>query len=100
MCYAHKDISKALNSDVTVASVVANHLGLKSNFFSHNKDSTILKQTFEIFKIEGVVHLKLPSNLRDYITNYNAVVIGKEDDESEFDYVIGLNAKNKIGFWR
>lgn len=98
--YAHKDISTALSQEVTVASVVASHLGLKPNFFSHNKDSVILNETFELFKIEGIVHLRLPSELRRYITDYHAVVIADDDEEFEFDYVIKLNANNKIGFWK
>lgn len=98
--YANKDIGEAFNEQVTVASVVANHLGLKANFFSNNKDSSVLKETFELFKIEGVVHLKLPAGLREYLTEYNASVVGIEEDEEEFDYVIRLNSKNKIGFWK
>lgn len=98
--YKDKDIRVALSSQVTVASVVANHLGLKSNFFSHNKDSAILNETFEMFKIEGIVHLRLPLELRKYITDYHAVVIKNEESAEEFDYVIKLNANNKIGFWR
>jgi hypothetical protein len=98
--YASKDIKEALSAEVTVASVVANHLGLKSNFFSHNKNSTILNETFELFKIEGIVHLRLPTKLRKYITEYHAVVLLSEDDELDFDYVVQLNANNKIGFWK
>jgi len=98
--YEDKDINTALSNEVTVASVVANHLGLKPNFFSHNKDSAILNATFEIFKIEGIVHLKLPAQLRTYITEYHAVVIKHDADIDEFDYVVNLNSKNKIGFWK
>ena len=98
--YINKNIKNALSEEVTVASVVAKHLGLKSNFFSQNKNSKILKQNFELFKVEGIIHLRLPSELRRYIADFNAVVMLDDEDETEFDYVVPLNANNKIGFWK
>ena len=98
--YDEFSIKNALDSDVAVASVVAHHLGLYSNFFTVNKDSSVLKKTFKIFKVQGVVHLKLPMYLKKYIVEYNATLLKSDDDENEFDFVVKLNNHKKIGFWK
>ena len=98
--YNFKSVGEALRAEVVVASIVAKHLGLSSNFFSQNLNPQTFNNEIEIFKIEGVVHLKLPPSLKNGIANYQSILLNIDEDEEEFDYVVPLNSNKKIGFWR
>ena len=95
-----KHIEEATKDNVLVASIVAKHLGLPLNFFANNTTSTTLNKEINIFKIEGVMHVKLPNSLIKGLSSYQAVVLDIQEQEEEYAYTVPLNKNKKIGFWR
>lgn len=97
----HSDgLGESLASDTTVASAVAKHLGLPSSFFSRNFKSKMLRNKFYLFKIDGIIMIKIPEKFKKYLSDYKVVSLNIDEDESEFEFVIELTNKTKIGFWR
>jgi len=56
--------------------------------------------TLEHIRFKRVLLIKLPSEVLKYIDgDYVPVLITKESDE-EFDYILKISEKIKVGFWK
>jgi len=95
-------IEKILKDNIIVASILEKYLGLKPNYFAKKKYSNVKSFTKEldIFKMDTVIMVSVPPELKKYLSEYKAMLLNIREDESEFDYIFKLDKYYKIGFWR
>lgn len=92
---------ETFDSNIIVSTHFANYLGLDSYFFSQRlRSQKKFNPKFKIFKVEKTVMIQIPLELGAYMDKYTPVVLNRDDDEKEMKFVIKLNHKLKIGFWK
>ena len=94
-------IEKVFSENTIVASMLARHFGLPPSYFTKNKDKkSFNKKDFKIFKVQTVIMLEIPTKLKEHLTEYSAVIMHKNDKDEHFNYVVNIDDKVKIGFWK
>jgi len=94
------NIVSAMMDGSVIGSELAKLFGLHTSYFAHNKDCESLNKDIKIMKFKHVILVEVPYEARPYIKDYTATVISSADDEKEYDYVLPLTNKIKIGFWK
>ena len=83
-----------------MGSELAKLFGLHTRYFSNLKESENVNKEIKIMKFKHVLLVDIPCEAREYIKDYTATPLSINDDESEYDYILPLTNKIKIGFWR
>lgn len=86
--------------DIVVGTLLARHLGLPPDFFTKKASNKSFTKEIKAFKIDTVVMLKISKDFKKYLKDYNAVLLGKKYNQKDFEYVLSLDSKIKIGFWK
>lgn len=95
-----KEIVVAMMNGSVIGSELAKLFGLHTSYFAHNIEAQSLNPNIKIIKYKHVVLVEIPPEAREYIKNYIATPLAATDDESDFDYILPLTSKIKIGFWK
>ena len=94
------DIVSAMMDGSVIGSELAKLFGLNARYFSHNKDADSLNKDIKIMKFKHVLLVEVPYEARKYIRECTATPLAIGADESEYEYVLPLTNKIKIGFWK
>ena len=92
-------VSEMLDGNV-LGSELAKHFGLNPRYFSKVFEKESLNKDVKITKFKHTVLVSVPKEAHEYIKNYTAVPLSANEDESEYEYVLHLTNKLKIGFWK
>jgi len=92
-------VSEMMGGSV-IGSELAKLFGLHSRYFSNLRDSENVNKDIKIMKFKHVLLVDVPNEAREYIKDYTAIALSINADESEYDYVLPLTNKIKIGFWK
>ena len=94
------DVVSAMMDGSVIGSELAKLFGLHTRYFSNIKDSENVNKDIKIVKFKHVLLVDIPFEARKYIRDYTATPLAINDDETEYDYVLPLTNKIKIGFWK
>jgi len=81
------------------ASILAKELGLKPDYFSNVRDDSLNKEV-KVYRFKHTVLVRLPKDAYEMLKTHTAVVLNKDDNEKDFDYILHLTSRIKIGFWK
>ena len=83
-----------------LGSVLAEYFGLNPRYFAKVKDKQSLNVDIKVTAFKHIVLVDLPWEAKEYIKKgYTAVALDAKADESEFDYVLPITNKLKVGFY-
>ena len=87
-------ITEAIFEGYVPSNLLAKDLGIESTDF---KATTLNKISFK-----NVVLVKIPLSALKFITdkNYESCVLQKNEDTLQYDYILPISQKIRVGFWK
>ncbi|MDD5405999.1 MAG: hypothetical protein PHE73_03535 [Sulfurovaceae bacterium] len=91
-----------LHDGYFIGTWLAREFGLPTNYFSiiNSKAPKTLHREIDVAMFAGLVFVKLPSKVVEYIrAGYITAKIEPDDDLNMYEYILEITINTKIGFW-
>ncbi|MFK5976903.1 MAG: hypothetical protein QM493_10370 [Sulfurovum sp.] len=83
-----------------IASSVAKEFGLNPRYFAQVINADTLNKDITILKFKHITLVYLPTTAYKYLYHYTATILTKDSREADFEYILDITSKMRIGFWK
>lgn len=97
-----REVVKAMLEGAVEGNQLAALLNMDIRYFSKNKNSSSINEDIKILSFTGKVLVKVPSEARKFILDdsYTPFVLTRDDNEHEYEYVLKITDRTRIGFYK